>query len=427
MSGSNPSLHNITRAIDAIEEASIGTAIYNAETQSYVISEARKRRRQIEDEEEQNEQLVNSNNNRLVDGSDEISVVGHELSLMQITRTFGLSVYNKGFKAATPFQRNLMELCLNSIVDIDSNQLFKILDIGPEAHKALKIVYKNESLVMPALSDYLVGLFRQSEKLDGTKKRQHFVCASFDSYHDDKKRLEIIGSIYKNLTTRKKILESWRTLSEWSSIVKIWSDLFEVAFEETNVELIWGDTLNDKLKVDLRLCLRYENKDYDIANIEFKKNSKNRNLVVEDEVKVLIEGKSIANKLVNIYNMDFEESKKIKVLTGQIVGLRGMLKELTIVAPGAYVAQSFGKTIKYPISDDKLKLFVEQGLQLIFVFKDHVVREAERLKSRLTEEDNGFGSQSTDEDQGFLKNVWRVKKDAKKFPPVHEDIFQKLI
>lgn len=179
------------------------------------------------------------------------------------------------------------------------------------------------------------------------------------------------------MTTRKKILESWRTLSEWSSIVKIWSDLFEVAFEETDVELIWGDTLNDKLKVDLRLCLRYENKDYDIANIEFKKNSKNRNLVVEDEVKVLIEGKSIANKLVNIYNMDFEESKKIKVLTGQIIGLRGMLKELTIVAPGAYVAQSFGKTIKYPTSDDKLKLFVEQGLQLIFVFKDHVVREAE--------------------------------------------------
>lgn len=53
---------------------------------------------------------------------------------------------------------------MNSIVDIDSNQLFKILDIGPEAHKALKIVYKNESLVMPALSDHLVGLFRQSEK-----------------------------------------------------------------------------------------------------------------------------------------------------------------------------------------------------------------------------------------------------------------------
>lgn len=43
---------------------------------------------------------------------------------------------------------------------------------------------------------------------------------------------------------------------------------------------------------------------------------------------------------------------------------------------------------------------------------------------KLTEEDNNFGSQSTDEDQHFLKNVWRVKKNAKKSPQVHEDIFQ---
>jgi hypothetical protein len=44
MSSSNPSL-DITRAIDAIEDASINISIYNAETQSFVINEARKRRR----------------------------------------------------------------------------------------------------------------------------------------------------------------------------------------------------------------------------------------------------------------------------------------------------------------------------------------------------------------------------------------------
>jgi hypothetical protein len=90
------------------------------------------------------------------------------------------------------------------------------------------------------------------------------------------------------------MLESWRTLSEWSSIIKIWSDLFE-----TVVELIWGETLNDTMKVDLRLCLQFENNDYDTANVEFKKNSKNTKLVHEDEVKVLVEGKAIFNKLVN--------------------------------------------------------------------------------------------------------------------------------
>jgi hypothetical protein len=72
------------------------------------------------------------------------------------------------------------------------------------------------------------------------------------------------------------MLDSWKALFEWSSIVKIWSDLLEIVFEETDIELIWGDTLNNSIKVDLSLCLRFENGVRDIENIEFKKNSKTR-------------------------------------------------------------------------------------------------------------------------------------------------------
>jgi hypothetical protein len=39
-------------------------------------------------------------------------------------------------------------------------------------------------------------------------------------------------------------------------------------------------------------------------------------------------------------------------------------------------------------------------------------------------EDNDFGSQSAKEDKIYLKNVWRVKRDAKKFPKLEEDLFK---
>jgi hypothetical protein len=46
-----------------------------------------------------------------------------------------------------------------------------------------------------------------------------------------------------------------------------------------------------------------------------------------------------------------------------------MLKEQSLVASGACLAQSFGKTIKYPTSDEKVQEFVKQGLQFLFDFR----------------------------------------------------------
>lgn len=45
---------------------------------------------------------------------------------------------------------------------------------------------------------------------------------------------------YKNLTFREKDISSWKTMSEWSIIVKIWSNVFEILFEEEkDVRLVW--------------------------------------------------------------------------------------------------------------------------------------------------------------------------------------------
>jgi archaellum component FlaG (FlaF/FlaG flagellin family) len=68
------------------------------------------------------------------------------------------------------------------------------------------------------------------------------------------------------------------------------------------------------------LCLDLKGKLYDISNIEFKKNGDEQHLINNDSAKVLIEGKTILNKLIEEYSLDFEEAAKKKAVVAQICG-----------------------------------------------------------------------------------------------------------
>lgn len=96
--------------------------------------------------------------------------------------------------------------------------------------------------------------------------------------------------------------------------------MINIAFILLNFNRNRGDTKNELLKVDLRLCLNYGGKLYDLSNIEFKKNGNEQKLVKADSAKVLIEGKTIMNKLFEIYNVDFQEATKMKIVVGQACG-----------------------------------------------------------------------------------------------------------
>ncbi len=57
--------------------------------------------------------------------------------------------------------------------------------------------------------------------------------------------------------------------------------------------------------------MNYGGKLYDLSNIEFKKNGNEQSLVKADSAKVLIEGKTLLNKLFEVYNVDFQEATKM--------------------------------------------------------------------------------------------------------------------
>lgn len=108
---------------------------------------------------------------------------------------------------------------------------------------------------------------------------------------------------------------------------------------------------NDKFKVDLRICLSYNNKDYDLFNLELKKDGNISQSITEVEGKVLVEGKTILNSLCEKYNSNLEGAKKLEVLVGQFCGLKGIFKGVALIAPGAYQGYKWGKTLKYPIRE----------------------------------------------------------------------------
>ncbi|RCH79655.1 hypothetical protein CU098_005772 [Rhizopus stolonifer] len=255
------------------------------------------------------------------------------------------------------------------------------------------------------------------------QKYKFLAIKSFSFSGDDSKKLSIMANIYKLISQEKSILDHWQSSSEWTIIIKIWANVFETLFEDTMIELIWGDTKNDPFKIDLRLCVVVDKKKHDVSNTEFKKNG-NRSERKKDTAKLLTEGKQILNELIKLHNLDLEESKKKRSMVVQVCGLKALITEVRLVAPGCYMPNQFGKTLKYPYDLKSAKLFLKQSLQQLFAYKDHVIEEAQLIRGALRKDTSSLGSTTATEDQYFIKQVYHVQDSMKTWPKMNNDIFK---
>ncbi|CEG84776.1 hypothetical protein RMATCC62417_18533 [Rhizopus microsporus] len=407
-----------TRAIEVINEAATEAVIFNAEKQVEILQKARKRQRITKTPEV----LANEDE---VDDYDKIDAIGHSRSLMFLVRSFGVKLYKKGWKNLNAVERFMAELCLNSIVDLHDNQLMKAVELDGQATQDLQTRFMINNLVCPNIDKEVQNLMKKAKKLPSIREKYNLYITTSLTYDGDKrKKIEILASIYKNLVFKKSGIDSWKTMSEWSIIIKLWASIFEILFEEEyGISLVWGDTKNEQFRVDLRICMTLYSENYDIANIEFKKNGEDVRSIKEDAAKVLVEGKTILNCLSQCHNLDLQETKKMKVIVGQFCGLKGAFKQIRLVAPGAYMVDKWGGTIKYPINEKMVDTFVDK-LEQLFMFKDEILKEAKNLKDKLLEDDSSFGSQSTTEDQTFLKKTYYLSRKTKNFPKLIDDLFK---
>lgn len=87
------------------------------------------------------------------------------------------------------------------------------------------------------------------------------------------------------------------------------------------------------------------------------------------------------------------------------------------------MASTFGRTVKIPVDDRRSHIFMTDGLEQLFAYKDFVVGEAEKLNNALLDDRGDFGSQSTVEEQNFLKNPYIISEKANIFPQLPDDIY----
>ncbi|OAD72044.1 hypothetical protein PHYBLDRAFT_68687 [Phycomyces blakesleeanus NRRL 1555(-)] len=394
------------KAIEALDAAAEEAIIYQAETQVRLFNEARKRKRlnivlcgisiislkySFDVLEEESEELCPNKvqeQDKEVDDSDYIHVIGHKESLMLLVRTLGLNYHRKPYNTLNAIEKYYAMLCLNSIIDINDDTFIKFLKLDSQAHQALITRFNLRKVIIPQPGKDLKNLYKSAEKLTPQQKYKFYITQSFDLDGDDRKRLIIIAHIYNLLSHKKDDIQRWKTMSECSLIIKIWSNIFETLFEGSIVNLIWGDTLNNSFKVDLRLCLSVEGKNYDISNIEFKKQGKEQRLVKTDAC------------------------------------LKAIFTELRLAAPGCYVTSHFGRTIKVPLTDDKAIKFTEDNLEQLLCYKELVVKEAEEMRAILLQDTSNFGSQSSIEEHGFIKETYVISPKSKIFPKLHEDFYK---
>ncbi|KAI8979883.1 hypothetical protein BDB01DRAFT_797874 [Pilobolus umbonatus] len=341
---------------------------------------------------------------------------------MCLVRSFGVKLYIKGWRNLNSVEKYLAELCLNSIVNLHDNLLMKAVGLDKQAIQDLQKRFMINEPSFQSIDREIHRVRNKAAKaLTLREKYNIYVTSSLVFDGDVRKKLEVLASVYKNFVFKKNNIDSWKTMSELSVIIKIWSNVFEVLFEEeSDIRLVWGDTKNEKFKVDLRLCFIMNSKYYDLANIEFKKNSGNQK---EDEGKVLVEGKTILNSLSKYHNLDIDTAKELKVIVGQFCGLKGVFKQIRFAAPSAYMVDRWGKTIKYPVHEGMIDTFLVQ-LQQLIGFKDEIIKQAQDLKGRLLEDNSSFGSPLAVEDQSFAKETYYLSRKARIFPKLNDDIFK---
>ncbi|KAI8364480.1 hypothetical protein EDC96DRAFT_608565 [Choanephora cucurbitarum] len=130
------------------------------------------------------------------------------------------------------------------------------------------------------------------------------------------------------------------------------------------------------------------------------------------------------NQIVHRGRLGVKEAMKQKVFVGQVCGLKCVIKQMKLAACGAYVAEKVLPTIRIPTNESNISSFVNENLNALFVFKKHVVEEAERFQGILLEDNGSFCSSRSAADNRVIKELFYLEKNARKLPLVAPYFFK---
>lgn len=146
-----------------------------------------------------------------------------------------------------------------------------------------------------------------------------------------------------------------------------------------------GDTVLSNIdkcfKVDYRLGIMINNKFVDIASVEVGKKPCTSK-IKEDHVKLVLESKTIINRLINQFHFILPSS--LQVISLQICGLKADLLKSTMKSPKEYTTERVTDRLRIPITTKKSDPMIS-FLQRLKLFREKVLSSANEIKEEFNE------------------------------------------
>ncbi|KAK4518286.1 uncharacterized protein ATC70_001638 [Mucor velutinosus] len=207
---------------------------------------------------------------------------------------------------------------------------------------------------------------------------------------NEKMGYELISVIVDKMIKHKSIFTiSKPTPSEADIMIKIWADLFEVLFYNTEVYIRWGekglDTGNDDhtiFKLDAKLVLLYDGAEYPISSVEFAPYAGPRKIKT-DRSKLLVEAKTIYDKVMGL-NVNEGNAALLKIVNVQIMGLEAHVMSVNTADDYLYIASSIDSYM-LPSTVSQLKKHSKTIIGHLFDLKHYALNTTDIIKQTLND------------------------------------------
>ncbi|KAI9245520.1 hypothetical protein BDA99DRAFT_286371 [Phascolomyces articulosus] len=216
-------------------------------------------------------------------------------------------------------------------------------------------------------------------------------------------------------------------MSEQDLFHVIWFPCLHTTFEDSPVILTSGETQSSAcnelvklrgneergaFKVDLRAVLESINnennkniiKTYDLANCEVAKEGNIEKKNVVDHAKLMVKATVILDEISKLSRLSFKEAKKIGVINLLISGLKTVFVQMKYSHnEEGYIAQTFEKSINFPICRKNIKDFFTTSLPQQLLWKQRAEKNLNVLRDGLNADNSNFGPAPVKEGTSYIK------------------------
>ncbi|CEP20152.1 hypothetical protein [Parasitella parasitica] len=185
---------------------------------------------------------------------------------------------------------------------------------------------------------------------------------------------ETYFKIYAHVISVMKLHpEYWEAQSqhttEANTCIQIWSPIIDSILEHSTLKIMWGDSVNGQSsiakkanqelnkkcigdKIDFRVCLKDQNKLFDLLNGEISKNqSSSKKFFDDDHAKLCRESKIISDQFHSSPHVKNKDKQALKVRGIQLCGIEGEITQTSLVDEGLYTFSVLG-SLRPPTSED---------------------------------------------------------------------------